>query len=110
MKTINRMISNRLRHVIYPLLRSNQSGFCPGKSTVTQVFALRRIIEEVSKKKFPAVLVFTDFKSAFDSINQQTMFNILKAYGASPRMLDAIKFCYQNLKAKVIYPRTVTLT
>ena len=30
--------------------------------------------------------------------------NILKAYGVPPRMLDAIKLCYQNLKAKVISP------
>ena len=104
MKTINRMILNRLRPVIDPLLRGNQSGFRPGRSTVAQVFALRRIIEEVSKNKLPAVLVFIDFKKAFDSINHQTMFNILKAYGVPPRMLEAIKLCYQNLKAKVISP------
>ena len=69
---------------------------------------MRRIIEEVSKNKLPAVLVFIDFKKAFDSINHQTMFNILKAYGVPPRMLDAIKLCYQNLKAKVISPDSDT--
>ena len=104
MKTINRMILNRLRPIIDPLLRGNQKGFRPGRSTVAQVFALRRIIEEVSKNKLPAVLVFIDFKKAFDSINHQTMFNILKAYEVPPRMLAAIKLCYQNLKAKVISP------
>ena len=103
MKTINRMILNRLRPVIDPLC-SSQSGFRPGRSTVAQVFALRRIIEEVSKNKFPAVLVFIDFKRAFDSINHQTMFNILKVYGVPPRILDAIKLCYQNLKANIISP------
>ena len=63
---------------------------------------MKKDIEEVSKNKLPTVLVFIDFKRAFDSINHQTMFNILKAYGVPPRMLDAIKLCYQNLKAKVI--------
>ena len=30
--------------------------------------------------------------------------SLIKAYGVPPRMLDAIKLCYQNLKAKVISP------
>ena len=37
MKTINRMILNRLRPVVDPLLRGNQNGFRPGRSTVAQV-------------------------------------------------------------------------
>ena len=104
MKTINRMILNRLRPVIDPLLRGNQSGFRPGRSTVAQVLALRRVIEESLKHNLTAVLVFIDFKKAFDSLNHETMFKILSAYGVPTRMLSAIKLCYQNLTAKVISP------
>ena len=70
---------------------------------------MRWIIEEVSKTKLPAVLVYIDFKKALDSVNHQTMFNILKAYGVPPRLSDAIKLFYQNLKADIISP-DVTLT
>ena len=104
MKTINRMILNRLRPVIDPLLRGNQSGFRPGRSTVAQVLALRRVIEESLKNNLTAVLVFIDFKKAFDSLNHETMFKILSAYGVPARMLNAIKLCYQNLSAKVVSP------
>ena len=104
MKTINRMILNRLRPVIDPLLRGNQSGFRPGRSTVAQVLALRRVIEESLKNNLTAVLVFIDFKKAFDSLNHETMFKILTAYGVPTRMLGAIKLCYQNLRAKVVSP------
>ena len=104
MKTIHRMMLNRLETCHDPFLRSNQSGFRHGRIIVAQDFALRWISEEVPKNKLPAVLVFIDFKKAFDSINHQTMFNNLKAYGVTPRMLAAIKLCYQNLKAKVISP------
>ena len=52
-KLVNKMILNRIRPKIDPLLRGNQSGFRPGRSTTTQVLALRRIIEGV-KKKTPA--------------------------------------------------------
>ena len=104
MKLINRMILNRMRPSIDPLLRGNQSGFRPGRSTVTQVLALRRIIEEISRKNLPAVMVFIDFCKAFDSIGHDIMFKILHAYGIPPRMLAAIKLCYGNLKAKVVSP------
>ena len=50
------------------------------------------------------MLVFIDFKKAFDSINHETIFKILHAYGIPPKMLAAIKLCYQNLKAKVVSP------
>ena len=104
MKLINRMILNRMRPVIDPLLRGNQSGFRPGRSTVTQVLALRRVIEEIKKNNLPAVMVFIDFCKAFDSISHDTMFKILRAYGIPPRMLSAIELCYRNLKAKVVSP------
>ena len=60
------------------------------------------------RKKLPAVLVFIEFKKAFDSSNHQTIFSILKAYGLPPIMLDAIKLCHQNLKANVISPDSDT--
>ena len=98
------MLLNRIRPAIDPLLRGNQSGFRPGRSTTTQVLALRRILEGVKKKQLPAVMVFIDFCKAFDSINHRTMFSILKAYGVPPRLLDAIKLSYGNLRAKVTSP------
>ena len=104
MKIINRMILNRLRPVIDPLLRGNQSGFRPGRSTVAPVLALRRIIEETAKNNLSAGMLFIDFKKAFDSINHETMYKILHAYGTPPRMLEAIKLCYRNLQAKVVSP------
>ena len=65
------------------------------------MLALRRILEGVREKSLPAILVFVDFCKAFDSINHAAMFKILKSYGIPPRLLDMIKLCYDNLKAKV---------
>ena len=73
-KGINRMILNRIRPVIDPELRGNQSGFRPGRSTSTQVLALRRIIEGVKRKNLPAIMTFIDFSKAFDSIGHMSCF------------------------------------
>ena len=103
-KLINRMILNRIRPAIDPLLRGNQSGFCPGRSTTTQVLALRRIIEGVQRKNLSAVMVFVDFCKAFDSISHRCMFAILKAYGIPDILVSAIQSVYEKLKARVTSP------
>ncbi|XP_072050011.1 uncharacterized protein [Amphiura filiformis] len=43
-KTFNRLLLNRIRPYLDPVLRFNQNGFRPGRSTVSQILALRRKI------------------------------------------------------------------
>ena len=103
-KLFNRMILNRIREAIDPELRINQNGFRRGRTTVAQILALRRIIEEVKLNNLSAVLTFVDFKKAFDSIHRKKMMKILKAYGIPPNLLNAINNMYTNTRAKVVTP------
>ena len=99
-KIVNKMLLNRIRPKIDPLLRGNQSGFRPGRSTIAQILALRRIIEEVKKNNLSAVMVFIDFCKAFDSICHQAMFAILEAYGIPAKIVNAIKEVYRKATSK----------
>ena len=103
-KIYNRLILNRIRKTIDPLLRNNQNGFRPGRNTIGQILALRRIIEEAKAHNLPAILTFIDFKKAFDSIHRGKMLKILKAYGIPPRLLKAIESMYKDVFAKVLTP------
>ena len=86
------------------MLRNNQNGFRPGRNTIGQILALRRIIEEAKAHNLPAILTFIDFKKAFDSVHRGKMLKILKAYGIPPRLLKAIQSMYQDVFAKVLTP------
>ena len=103
-KMYNRLMLNRIRKVIDPLLRNNQNGFRTGRSTIGQILAVRRIIEEAKTNNLPAILTFIDFKKAFDSIHRGKMLQILKAYGVPPRLLKAIGSMYKDTFAKVLTP------
>ena len=103
-KTYNKMILNRIRPAIDPLLRINQNGFRPGRTTTSQILALRRIIEGVKDMNIPAVITFIDFKKAFDTINRTKLMKILTAYGIPERIVKAIEITYTDTKAKVISP------
>ena len=89
---------NRIRPKIDPYLRYNQNGFRPCRSTITQVLALRGILEEVKNYHLPSIMVLIDFSKAFVSINHQPMFNIAE------RITNGIMLKCSNMKGKVLSP------
>ena len=103
-KIYNRMLLNRIVPFVEPLLRKNQNGFRAGRSTLSQILSIRRIIEEMKNGNKSFTLCFVDLKKAFDSINREVMFKILSLYGIPEPIVEAIRTLYTNTKATVISP------
>ena len=107
-KIYNRLLLNRILPVIDKVLRPNQNGFRPLRSTSACILALRRIIEELANYQKEAVINFIDFRKAFDSIDRERMFPILDAYGIPAEVVNTIKLMYTNTSAVVITPECLT--
>ena len=75
-KIYNKLILNRLIPKVDPLLRNNQNGFRSGRSTLSQILTLRRILEEGRNCNFDSIFIFIDFSKAFDSIDRVDLFQI----------------------------------
>ena len=84
------------------IFRMNQNGFREGRSTIGQILALRRIIEEAQINHIPAVFDFVDFRKAFDSVSREWLFDIPAAYGVPQEISKAIRAAYTNTTAQVI--------
>ena len=82
-------------------LRINQNGFRVGRTTVGHILAL---IEGVKTNNLPAVVTFTDFRKAFDTVHRGKMLKIFRAYGIPNQIVSAIATMYENIRAKVITP------
>ena len=101
-KLYNKMILNRLVPFVEPLLRKNQNGFRRGRSTLSQILCLRRLIEESKLSNRDLALVFVDFSKAFDSVDRDKMFEILKLYGIPEKIIAAIKVLYTNTSSTIL--------
>ncbi|KAK2705399.1 hypothetical protein QYM36_017443 [Artemia franciscana] len=53
----------------------------PGRSTVEQIFTMRQLVEKTREFQQKAYVAFMDFKAAFDSVDQQSLWLILKTTG-----------------------------
>ena len=107
-KITNKMILNRIQPVLDPLLRPNQNGFRPGRSTSAHILALRRVIEGVRSHNHKAIIVFVDFKKAFDSVHRSKMIEIIRRYGVPNKLVDAIDQLYKDTYASVLSPDGLT--
>ena len=75
---------------------------------MSQILALRRIIEEIENNNLEAALIFIDFKKAFDTIHREKMLNILRAYGIPERLVSAVGLMYRHTVAHVTTPDGIT--
>ena len=94
-KVIKRMILNQI-------LRPNQNGFTPERSTTVNILALRRLIERAKERNLKATLAFLDFKKAFSNLHWEKMSNILRAYTITEQTVRAIGLLFKGTKLKVI--------
>ena len=104
LKMYNRLIMNRLRPALDPLLRNSQNGFRQKRTTVGQIVALRRLLEGVRAENLSCVLTFIDFRKAFDTIHRGKLMEILRAYGVPEKIVSAISATYSETWAKVRTP------
>ena len=96
-KLFNRVLLNRLRKPLESILHKHQHGFRPGCRTAEPVLALRRAIEEITRRRNRGlVVVFVDFLKAFDSVSRDALFCLLPAYGVPDELITAIKCIYDG--------------
>ena len=101
-KTLNKMIQNRIKPAMEDVLRINQNGFRESRSTTSHILGLRMIFEGARDKDLTAVMLFIDFKKAFDSVHRGLLMKKLLAYGIPREIVGLIQRAYADTVARVI--------
>ena len=79
-------------------MTETQNGFRKGRSCTDPTFCLKLLIEKRREFNFETHLLFIDYEKAFDNIQRQILFNILKSRHIPDTLLKAIVDIYTQNK------------
>ena len=102
-KIFARLLLNRLfKHIDgIGIIPESQCGFRPGRGTTDMNFALRQIMEKCKLYSEDLYLLFIDLTKAFDSVNRQGLWAILKKVGCPNHFVDLIRSFHDGMNVTV---------
>ena len=98
-KVYGRVLINRIRDKTENVIAELQSGFRRGKGCTDQIFIVRQICEKYLGKGKDVYFVFLNLEKAYDRVDRDAMWNVLRLYGIGNRLLRGVKSLYVGSKA-----------
>ncbi len=78
-----------------------QGGFRKGRGSMDQIFSLTRIIEKYLEKGQKLYAAFMDLEKAYDKVDREGIWKVLRMYGVTGRLFEAVKSLYEGAKGAV---------
>ena len=107
-KVFNRVILNRMKDAVDTQLRDQQAGFRKERSCTDQIATLRIILEQSLEWNSPIYVNFIDYEKAFDSVDRETLWKLLRHYGVPEKVTNIIKNSYEGMICKVVHGQHLT--
>ena len=100
-KVLAKVLYRRIEEKVEPQLHEAQCGFRKGRGCVDQIFNLRECMSASRQKGKPLYVCFIDLRKAYDSVNRELLWQAMKTYGISGKIVRIVTSLYENTRAKV---------
>jgi hypothetical protein len=94
-KVLNRILLERMKGAVDPKLCDQQAGFHRNRSCADQIASLRIIVEQSLEWNSSLYINFIEYEKAFDSVDRDTLWKLLKHYGVPEKIISLICCTYQ---------------
>ena len=95
------ILQARLQQYVNRELPDVQAGFRKGRGTRDQIVNIRWIMEKVREFQKNIYFCFIDYAKAFDCVDQNKLFKILKEMGIPDHLACLLRNLYAGQKATV---------
>uniref|UniRef100_A0A914VWC6 Reverse transcriptase domain-containing protein n=1 Tax=Plectus sambesii TaxID=2011161 RepID=A0A914VWC6_9BILA len=95
-KVFMRILQTHLQRHHEQLAREEQGGFHPYRSCCDQIFTLRQLMEEWTWCGKRTMIVFIDFRAAFDSVHWPALWRALEAEHVPTSLVRLVNNTYSN--------------
>ena len=101
-KVNNRVVLSRMKDAIDPQLGEPQAGFRKNRSCTDQIATLRFILEQSLGWNPPLYINFVHYEKAFDSMDWQTLWMLLRHYGIQEKIANIIRNSNEGMTCRVV--------
>ena len=84
-------------------LRDQQAGFRQDRSCTDHIAILRIIVEQSLEWNSSLYVNFIDYEKAFDSVDRETLWKLLKHYGIPEKIITLIQRTYEGMSCRVVH-------
>jgi hypothetical protein len=99
-KILSKILLARLTTYVNEVIGDHQCGFHRNRSTTHQIFYIQQI-EKKWEYNGKVHQLFIDFKTAYDSVKREVLYNILLEFGVPKKLVMLIKMCLNETYSKV---------
>ena len=100
-KVLTHIILERLVATMDGRLAEIQAGFRKSRGCADQIFTLRRVMEETRDECISLFMCFIDLKAAYDTINREALWEIVRRYGVSTKLVRLMQAIYCDTQSAV---------
>ncbi len=86
-----RILTERLMEVTEGKVSEEQGGFRKGRGCVDQIFVMKMLVEEYLGKDKKLYGAFMDLEKAYDRVDREALWSVLKIYGVGGQLLTGIQ-------------------
>ena len=99
-KVLNRVLLERMKEAVNPMLRDQQAGFRRNRSCADQITCLRIIVEQSLEWNSPLYTNFIDYEKIW---TVQTMWKLLRYYGVHEKIISLIRCAFQDMSCTIAH-------
>ena len=97
-KILSKILATRIEKIMPKLIHVDQMGFTKGCSLSDNVIELLAAIEHCEKEDIPALLVNVDFMKAFDCVEYNILYHILRKFNFGKNCISMIQNLYKDIE------------
>ena len=100
-KILAKVVANRVKNVLPDIIGTNQNGFVHGRHLDDSLHILQAILQASKTKNYQqedteAMIIILDIMKAYDSLNREFLFEVLKWYKFPLKMRTFVQNTYTN--------------
>ena len=95
-KVLTKILSNRLKPTLEHTISIEQTCGIPNRSIFSNLFTIREIINHSNTKNINSFIISIDQEKAFDKVDREFLYQIMRKLGYSEIFIKFIEKLYQN--------------